>query len=134
MNTTHFLNRVMGNLFKTQTSPALPSNYYLGLSTTAPTVSGSNVTEPATSKGYARVQLTSLSTPSNGVITNTTALSFPESTASWGTITNYVVYDAATNGNLLFYGALSSSRTVETDTILTIKANELSITLSNTAS
>ncbi len=134
MNTTHFLNRIMGNLFKTQTSPALPASYYLGLSTTAPTVAGGNVTEPASGKGYARVQLTGLTAPSNGVVKNGTALQFPESTASWGTITHYVVYDAATSGNLLFYGALSSSRTVETDTILTIKANELSITLSNTAS
>ena len=36
MNTTYFLNQVMGNLFKTKETPALPSEYYIGLSSTAP--------------------------------------------------------------------------------------------------
>ena len=34
MNTTYFLNQVMGNLFKTKETPALPSEYYIGLSST----------------------------------------------------------------------------------------------------
>ena len=43
MNTTYFLNQVMGNLFKTKETPALPTEYYIGLSSTAPNISGSNV-------------------------------------------------------------------------------------------
>lgn len=132
MNTTYFLNLVMGNLFKTQTSPAIPSAYYIGLSSTAPNVSGGNVTEPSNnSTGYARVKLESLSTPTGGVIKNGSAISFEESTSNWGTMTHYVVYDALTGGNLLFYGQLSKSRTIEENTTLVIKANELTLTLSN---
>lgn len=131
MNTTYFLNLVMGNVFKSKTSPGIPSNMYLGLSTSAPTAAGGNVTEPTSANGYARVQLASLSVPTNGVIKNSSAYAFPESTGSWGTITHYVVFDAATSGNLLFYGALSSPRTVEANTNLTVKQNELTITLSN---
>ena len=84
MNTTHFLNRVAGNLFRTETSPAIPTEYYIGLSTTEPTMSGANVSEPSTSAGYGRVLLENLSAPVNGVVTNTANINFEESTASWG--------------------------------------------------
>ena len=66
MITTYFANCAMGNLFKTQTTPALPTAFYLGLSTTAPQVDGTNVTEPVDA-AYARVKLTTLSVPNNGV-------------------------------------------------------------------
>ena len=135
MNSTHYLNRIMGNLFKTKTSPALPAAYHIGLSSTEPTIAGAGVTEPsAAGTGYARVILNNLSEPTDGTITNTAAISFPESLAEWGSIQYYVVYDAATGGNLLFYGGLSVNRNVEINTVITIKSGELSITLSNPVS
>ena len=131
MNTTYFLNCVAGNVFKTKTSPALPTNYYIGLSTSAPTISGTSVTEPSIDAGYARVRLTSLSEPNDGVVTNSQAINFNESTASWGTITHFVIFDSATGGNLLMYGTLSTPRSVETATIMTIKEGYLSLSAQN---
>ena len=136
MNTTYFKNVIMGNVFKTSTGTALPSNYYIGLSSTAPTASGTNVTEPSTSgTGYARVRLASLSTPNNGVITNSAAITFAESTADWFTsaspATYYVIYDAATGGNLLMYNALTHSRIIEINTIATIQAGSLVLQLTD---
>ena len=123
MNTTYFLNLAAGNLFGTKTSPEIPSNYYIGLSTSAPNVNGTNVNEPSTSAGYARV------------VTNTQAINFNESTASWGTITHFVIYDSDTvgGGNLLMYGVLSTPRSVETATIMTIKEGYLSLSAQNPA-
>lgn len=131
MNTTYFLNCAAGNIFNTKTSPALPTNYYIGLSTSAPTTSGSGVTEPSIDAGYARVRLTSLSEPNDGVVTNSQAINFNESTASWGTITHFVIFDSATAGNLLMYGTLSTPRSVETATIMTIKEGYLSLSAQN---
>ena len=133
MNTTYFLNQVMGNLFKTKETPALPSEYYIGLSSTAPNISGGNVTEPLSNSGYKRVKLESLSEPADGVITNEQAISFDESTANWGTMSHFVIYDALEAGNLLMYDTLSTPRNVEAATIVTIKANSLTLTLSNPA-
>lgn len=130
MNTTYFLNCVAGNLFKTKTSPALPTGYYIGLSTTAPAVGGSGVTEP-TGKGYKRIQLTGLSAPTDGVITNTTNIDFDESTGSWGTVTHFVIYDSLTGGNLLMYGELSTPRVIENATIMTIKNGFLKLSVNN---
>lgn len=133
MNTTYFLNQVMGNLFKTKETPALPSEYYIGLSSTAPNISGGNVTEPLSNSGYKRVKLENLSEPADGVITNEKAISFDESTANWGTMSHFVIYDALEAGNLLMYDTLSTPRNVEAATIVTIKANSLTLTLSNPA-
>lgn len=133
MNTTYFLNCVAGNLFQTKTSPALPTEFYIGLSSTAPNPEGTNVGEPSSGSGYARVKLTSLSEPSNGVVTNESAINFSESTASWGTITHFVIYDSASGGNLLMYGALSTPRAVETATIMTIKEGYLKLSAQNPA-
>nr|DAO99989.1 MAG TPA: hypothetical protein [Caudoviricetes sp.]DAZ00513.1 MAG TPA: hypothetical protein [Caudoviricetes sp.] len=133
MNTTYFLNQVMGNLFKTKETPALPSEYYIGLSSTAPNISGGNVTEPLSNSGYKRVKLENLSEPADGVITNEQAISFDESTANWGTMSHFVIYDALEAGNLLMYDTLSTPRNVEAATIVTIKANSLTLTLSNPA-
>ena len=133
MNTTYFLNQVMGNLFKTKETPALPSEYYIGLSSTAPNISGGNVTEPLSNSGYKRVKLENLSEPADGVITNEQAISFDESTANWGTMSHFVIYDALEAGNLLMYDTLSTPRNVEAATIVTIKANSLTLTLGNPA-
>lgn len=133
MNTTYFLNQVMGNLFKTKETPALPSEYYIGLSSTAPNISGGNITEPLSNSGYKRVKLENLSEPADGVITNEQAISFDESTANWGTMSHFVIYDALEAGNLLMYDTLSTPRNVEAATIVTIKANSLTLTLSNPA-
>ena len=133
MNTTHFLNRVAGNLFRTETSPAIPTEYYIGLSTTEPTMSGTNVSEPSTSAGYGRVLLENLSAPTNGVVTNTANINFEESTASWGTVTHFVIYDAEINGNLLMYGALSTPRVVDAATVMTIRQDYLRLSAQNPA-
>lgn len=136
MNTTYFKNLIMGNVFKTDTSVSLPTNIYIGLSSTAPTAAGGNVTEPSTSgTAYARVRLTSLTAPSGGVITNSSAISFPESTATWfnsaNPATHYVIFDAATGGNLLMYNSLTASRVIEVNTIATIKASSLYLQLTD---
>lgn len=131
MNTTYFLNLAAGNVFGSKKTPAIPSKYYLGLSSTAPELDGSGVTEPGAGTGYARVELTSLSVPVNGVVTNNAAIDFAESTAEWGTMTHFVVYDALTNGNLLMYGELSASRRVEAATIMTIKLGSLNLSVVN---
>lgn len=133
MNTTYFLNCAAGNLFNTKTTPAIPEKYYLGLSVSAPNPDGTGVDEPPTEAGYARVELINLGEPENGVVTNSEAINFAESTASWGTVTHFVIYDTAEadSGNLLMYGELTTPRSVETATIMTIKAGYLKLSAQN---
>lgn len=131
MTSTYFLNCIMGNVFRTKTSPGLPEKVYLGLSSSAPNIDGSGVSEPLASAGYARVELASLSEPTNGVIQNEAEISFPESSASWGTMTHFVLYDSPVNGNLLMFNSLSQARSVEAATIVMVKTGSLKLTLAN---
>lgn len=135
MNTSYFLNLVAGNVFQTKQTPAIPTKYYIGLSTTAPAIGGTGVNEPSADAGYARVELASLSEPVDGVVTNTAAINFDESTASWGNITHFVIFDsdAVDSGNLLMYGELSTPRSVEAATIMTIKEGYLKLSAQNPA-
>lgn len=132
MNTTYFKNLLMGNLFKTKTSPAIPSKYYIGLSATEPALTGANVSEP-TNGGYTRVELTSLSVPQDGTITNSADIHFPESTTDWfgadNPATHYVIYDSQSGGNLLIYNTLNDTRIIQKNTIATIPSSALIIKL-----
>ena len=130
MTTTYFLNCIMGNVFQTAVDPALPTTVYLGFSSTEPSIDGTGVTEPS-GNGYARVQLTDLSEPSNGVITNSNDISFDDSTGSWGTIAYFVLYDAESDGNLLMYEALTKSRSVEEGMVVTVRSGSLNLVLAN---
>jgi len=137
MNTTYFLKMASGTLFGKVATPVIPSTYYVGVSTTTPNTDGTGVTEPS-GGSYARVAIsndgTSFNVPdSNGLVTNKQDLVFPESTTNWGIVTNYVIYDSLTNGNLLMYGALTSSRSVEAITTLIIKAGQLQLQATNPA-
>lgn len=133
MNTKYFLNLVAGNVFRSKETPAIPTKYYIGLSKTEPNETGGNVTEPETAAGYARVELNSLGEPVDGLVTNQQAINFNESTNGWGIVTHFVVYDSneAGAGNLLMYGALTTPRTVETATIMTIKEHYLKLSVQN---
>lgn len=74
-----------------------------------------------TGGSYARVEVfpkTSASTPrwnaaaASGdafVVDNEHAITFPQATATWGTVTSFGIYDAATVGNLLYWGPLANS-------------------------
>lgn len=133
MNTTYFLNCVAGNLFQSKTDPALPAEYYVGLSTTSPAIDGTGVTEPTSDPDYSRAKITSLTEPINGMVTNASAIGFNESTIDWGTITHYAIYDTVSEGNLLMFGPLERERRVEEATIMTIKAGTLTLSVLNPA-
>ncbi len=121
---------IAGNIFGTDKTHPIPENYYIGFSTTAPNIDGTGVSEPdPTTTGYARLKLTCLSEPDNGVVTNTQFLDFAESTGDWGTVTHFVIYDAQTGGNLLMYGELSNPKTVHADTVMTIKPEYLTLSV-----
>jgi hypothetical protein len=137
MSVTYYkMNQILDNEFgSTSYTPA--STLYLGLSTTTCTVSGTGYTEP-TGGSYARVAIvnnkSSFSTAASGSLTNSTTLTFAESTASWGTITYVIITDSPTTsaGNVLYYEALTTAKTVQTATTVLFAAGAITISMSNT--
>lgn len=72
---------------------------YLAMSTASGGEDGSTIAEPVGS-GYIRQMVTAYSVSGNQLVLDE-AVSFPQSTGSWGTLTHGAVYDAETGGNYL---------------------------------
>ena len=82
---------------------------YIALSTTAPNADGTNVSEPGDT--YAR-QSIAWNAAASRAKDNSGEIAFPEATASWGTVTHFAIYDAASGGNMLWYGTLTDARAI----------------------
>lgn len=132
MNTNYFLNLVAGNVLGSKTNPPIPSNYYVGLSTTPPSSDGTGWTEPASGAGYARALISSFSEPDSGTVSNAAIISFGDATASWGVVTHFLIFDSSgDNGNLLMYGPLSFSKTIDTGDTVQIRAGALNLSVAD---
>ena len=102
-----------------------PSTLYLALFTAAPGETGGGTECSGTS--YARTTVTF--TVSGNEATNSAAVEFATAGNNWGTITHVGVFDALTAGNLMAYGTLTASKTVETGDVFRVPAGDLDITL-----
>ncbi|MFQ5353430.1 MAG: hypothetical protein ACE5DR_00650 [Thermodesulfobacteriota bacterium] len=103
---------------------------YVGLSTADPLDTGAGLAEP-TGGAYARVTTSAIdwNAAAAGSISNANALTFPQATASWGTVTHFAVFDALTVGNLLASGALTVSKAVGNGDTVKFDVGQLSATL-----
>lgn len=119
---TKLLDHVFGD-----TAYTAPGTLYLGLHTSNPAEDDSG-TEVSTS-GTAYARQTVAFTTSGDTTSNTAAVEYPTATASYGTVSHVGVYDASTAGNLLSYGALTTSKAIATGDVLRIPAGDLDITL-----
>lgn len=114
--------------------PPSSGGVYVGLSSTAPTPGGANVTEPS-SGSYARVQISGaqFNTAANGATETNVDKSFPQATGDWLSGTNLaylVIYDASTSGNLLGYATLTTPKNVLSGDTAKILSGELDLVIS----
>lgn len=107
-----------------------PPTIYVAVSTADPLDGGSGLAEPS-GNGYARVQTTGTdwNAASGGAIDNANAVTFNEATGSWGTITHFALMDAASGGNLLVHGALSTSKSISSGDTVKFVAGDLDVLL-----
>lgn len=102
-----------------------PATVYVALLTAAPSDTGGGT--EVSGGSYARVSVasslanwagtqaaasTTASSGTSGTTSNNGAITFPAPTANWGSVTHMAVYDASSAGNLLFYSALTTAKTV----------------------
>lgn len=132
MTATYYaISRIENKLFNgaTLTSPA---TYYLACSTSTPSADGTGFTEPV-GANYSRLAVpadgTNWSTSTTNTLVNNLILTFPQSSASWGTIIYIGFFDASTSGNMWFYSALSPSRTVDSNTTLYFDPSGITVSM-----
>lgn len=133
-------NKLIDQLFRGQTAPTT-TTLYVGLLTAAPSdtgggteVSGGSYARAAVSSSLANwagtqaAGSTVASTGTGGQTSNNSPITFPTPSATWGTVTHFGIYDAASGGNLLFWGALTIAKTINQADTVTFPAASLSIT------
>jgi hypothetical protein len=112
-----------------------PTTFYVGCCTGGVAEDGTVTGEPS-GGSYARVAV------ANGAsywdysqvagvtkIENHGAVAFAEATASWGTITDVFIADAASGGNILAFATLPTSKPIGSGDTLQFDAGDLEFTL-----
>jgi hypothetical protein len=113
-----------------------PSAVYVGLFTEGDSAGDNNdlleegtLTNEISGNGYARVAAT-FSAASGGSITTSANVTFAAASGGdWGTITHIAILDAASAGNVLFYGTLTTSKTIQDGDTFQITSGNLTVTL-----
>lgn len=116
MPKTDFLeNAILDHVFRGVAMPTL-TDIWVALFTAAPGEAGGGTEVSTTGTAYARVLVAragaSWDAPSAGATANAIVITFPSPTADWGVVTHMAFVDAATAGNILYYEALTTPRTV----------------------
>jgi hypothetical protein len=134
-------NKLIDHILR-NTSYAVPTTIAVGLYTAAPTDAGGGT--EVSGGSYARVTVgpsvsawlstngasSGASSGTGGQSSNGADITFPAPTANWGTVTHFGVFDATSGGNLLFWAALSASKTINNgDAAPKFLAGSLTITL-----
>lgn len=119
----------------TATGYTQPTTRYLALFNNVSTNAASNLeagtlTDEVSTSGtaYSRKAIT-FGAASSGSSASNATVTFDTATANWGEITHVAVMDAATSGNVLFYGAVTTPKTIETGDTFQVASGNLTISL-----
>lgn len=129
------LNSLFGKTSNFGALAAVPT-IYVGLSSTTPTETGTNVTEPS-GGSYARkatvaADWNAATSADPSVVDNANAITFAAATADWlaaADLTHFVLYDALTTGNFLGFGALALAKPVLNGDTPSFAAGALDVSL-----
>ena len=103
-----------------------PTSVYVALFTTATDDAGGGT--EVSGGGYVR-QAVTLSAASGGASSNSAAVTFPQATADWGTVTHLAIMDAESGGEMLMHSILDASKTINNGDTFKINTGDLDITV-----
>jgi hypothetical protein len=116
------------NYLLTTGTVARPSVWYVALFTSDAGLEAGTITGECNGTDY--VRKTVAFTVTTNSATNNGAVTFdPAGSGGWGTVTHVAVMDAATSGNVLFHGAVTTSKTLDENDTFQISDSNLTISL-----
>lgn len=123
---SNYLENALINGTLRATTFTAPAAVYVSLHTADPTDAGSGT--EVSGGSYVR-QAATFGAPSNGASTTTADITYPQATASYGTVGWIGIWDAVSSGNLLYHTPLNTSKTIDTGDIFKITSGSLTVTL-----
>jgi hypothetical protein len=124
-------NKLLDHVLKYSTAPYTgPSTVYLALFTASTGLETNSPSAEISTSGtaYGR-QSIAFATASGGSSASNATVTFTAATSNWGTITHVALMDASTSGNVLFHGAVTTSKTIETGDTFQVSSGNLTISL-----
>lgn len=120
----------------TATAFTQPSRYLALFTNTsgsaAANLEAGTLTDEVSTSGtaYARQAIT-FNAASSGSSSSSATVTFPTATANFGTITHVAIMDSDVegSGNVLFYGAVTTAKTIETGDTFQVSSGNLTISL-----
>jgi hypothetical protein len=125
MSKSDYLENIIINLVLRNVGYTPAATVYVALYTAAPSDAGGGT--EVSGNAYARVAIT-FSAASGGSTSNSGTLTFATPTPSgWGTVTHFGIFDASSGGNLLYWNALTASKTINAGDTVTFAAGTLTV-------
>ena len=130
---SNYLENSVLNHVLTATSYTAPTTRYLGLFTNtsgqaAANLEAGTLTDEVSGGSYARKAVT-FAAASGGTSATNATVTFDAATANWGTVTHVAVMDQATGGNVLFWGAVTTSKNIDQGDTFQVTSGNLTISL-----
>jgi hypothetical protein len=125
-------NKVLDHVL-TATGYTAPSTRYLALfnntsGSAAANLEAGTLSDEVSGGSYAR-QAVTFSAASGGASATSATVTFPAASGNWGSVTHVAVMDASTSGNVLFYGAVTTPKTIESGDTFQVSGGNLTISL-----
>lgn len=128
--------KILDHVLRYASAPyTAPTTLYIGLfkntsGNAATNLEAGTLTDEVSGGSYARKTVTfGAANATTGVIATNATVTFDEASATWGTITHVAIMDALTAGNVLFWGAVTTSKLIEAGDTFQITSGSLTITL-----
>lgn len=128
MSLTNYTENAIMNWFRGTAMPTAPATVWVALFNGDPGEAGSGGTEVTTTIRVAGRVAVPFAAISGGAIANSGIVDFG-SAAGAATVNNFGLFDAATAGNLLCKGALTTARSVAIGNSVTFATGALSLTI-----
>ena len=124
-------NKVLDHVLKYSTAPYTgAATLYLALFTANTGLETNSPSAEVSTSGSAYIRKTvTFATASSGQSATNATVTFDTATANWGTITHVAVMDAESSGNVLFHGAVTTSKTIETGDTFQVTSGNLTVSL-----
>lgn len=129
---SNFSENLALNWLLTTSAATRPTAWHIGLFKNTSGQAGANLeagvlTDEISGGSYARQSVAF--TVTNDSATNSATITFPAATASWGTVTHIAIMNAASGGNVLFWGPVTVAKTIDTGDTFQITQNNITVTL-----
>ena len=128
-------NNILNFEFGGTSYSAVSPSWWLGLSTSTPSYSGSNISEPTFDSAYSRVAIannkTTFSVSASGLLQNNLLISFPQSGSAWGVVNTLCFFDASASStnHLRHWISLAQPITVSASSIVTFQPGTITLNL-----